>query len=197
MGVSIGTQRNRGRSLKGKRAIAVSPLSKAPNMRICMAINKEHGVIRYSMQDHAYDGDSFTKFIKELIKKCKKLKMDEVCFILDNCKIHKANNNNIVKLCQKFDIEVKFLPPYSPELNPIENAFSIYKSKIKSQLRTKYLKELLSTNKAKRGEKTRKRQKILFKACKEASSVIDSELVTRLYSHTVAVFPLVFHNEDL
>lgn len=80
MGISIGTQRNRGRSLKEKRAIAVSPLLKAPNMSICMAINKECGVIRFSMQDHAYDSDSFTKFTKELKKKCKKLKMNEVCF---------------------------------------------------------------------------------------------------------------------
>jgi len=49
--------------------------------------------------------------------------------ILDNAKIH--HNEDLIDYLQAFGIHVEFLPPYSPDLNPIESAFSVMKSFLK------------------------------------------------------------------
>jgi DDE superfamily endonuclease len=49
--------------------------------------------------------------------------------ILDNAKIHQGFE--LLELADQFGVRIEFLPPYSPDLNPIEEAFS----KIKHFLR--------------------------------------------------------------
>lgn len=46
--------------------------------------------------------------------------------ILDNASFHK--NGRIEMLCREFDIELLYLPPYSPELNPIEHFWAPLKA---------------------------------------------------------------------
>ena len=50
--------------------------------------------------------------------------------ILDNAKIHKATDVEIA--CEILNIELLFLPTYSPELNPIEDLWRIIKSVVYS-----------------------------------------------------------------
>ena len=49
--------------------------------------------------------------------------------ILDNARIH--HDESLIEFLQAFGICVEFLPPYSPDLNPIETAFSVIKSYLK------------------------------------------------------------------
>ncbi|GES91797.1 homeodomain-like protein [Rhizophagus clarus] len=49
--------------------------------------------------------------------------------IMDNAKIH--HNNDFINIVQELGGKVEFLPPYSPDLNPIETSFSVIKSWIK------------------------------------------------------------------
>ena len=42
--------------------------------------------------------------------------------VLDNAKIH--HNAEILALADHFSVCIEYLPPYSPDLNPIEEAFS-------------------------------------------------------------------------
>lgn len=53
--------------------------------------------------------------------------MQNPTIVMDNAPVHNG------AYCG--DIPVKFLPPYSPFLNPIENAFSVFKLKIRAVLR--------------------------------------------------------------
>ena len=50
--------------------------------------------------------------------------------ILDNASIHHVDS--VVQLIQNTGALVQFLPPYSPDLNPIEEAFSKLKSTMKA-----------------------------------------------------------------
>ena len=44
--------------------------------------------------------------------------MKPICLLLDNAKIHLAKS--VRTLAQELDIHFIYLPPYSPDLNPIE-----------------------------------------------------------------------------
>ena len=45
--------------------------------------------------------------------------------VLDNAKIH--HDQELLDYLDAFGVKVEFLPPYSPDLNPIESAFSTIK----------------------------------------------------------------------
>jgi len=42
--------------------------------------------------------------------------------VLDNTRIHQGDE--LLEIADQFGVCVKFLPPYSPDLNPIKEAFS-------------------------------------------------------------------------
>jgi|ERR1700690_1726880 transposase len=42
--------------------------------------------------------------------------------VLDNAKIH--HGDELLELADRFGVRIEYLPPYSPDLNPIEEAFS-------------------------------------------------------------------------
>jgi hypothetical protein len=49
--------------------------------------------------------------------------------VLDNAKIH--HDENLVEILEELGCRVIFLPPYSPDFNPIEMAFGTIKSWMK------------------------------------------------------------------
>lgn len=197
MGFSCCTQRNRGRSPKGKLCKRIGPLLKAPNTSVCMAVSKDIGIVHYSMKDTAFNGDLFIEFINELIEKCNILGLDHVCFIMDNVRMHKTYISDITQACEENNIELRFLPVYSPELNPIEKAFSLIKANIKKLLRTKYYKQLLDSHKAKWGQKTKIREQIITDALNDSLSIISPEIMKKLFNDMISVFSKVFNNEDI
>ena len=50
--------------------------------------------------------------------------------VMDNCSIHCANS--VVQMVYEVGALVHFLPPYSPDYNPIEEAFSKVKGQLKA-----------------------------------------------------------------
>jgi transposase len=48
---------------------------------------------------------------------------------MDNCRIHKSPV--IQEICDTYDIQLEFLPPYCPEFNPIEQSFHDLKAYIR------------------------------------------------------------------
>ena len=51
--------------------------------------------------------------------------------ILDNARVH--HGGRIMELCEMFDIMLIYLPPYSPDMNPIEKVFLVLKSRLKQE----------------------------------------------------------------
>ena len=50
--------------------------------------------------------------------------------ILDNATFH--NNSTVIKAFTDIGLNVLFLPPYSPDLNPIENYWAVLKKRLQS-----------------------------------------------------------------
>ena len=52
--------------------------------------------------------------------------------VADNHRSH--HSNNVKELAHHLNIEIMFLPPYTPELNSIEAPWSVVKGKLKKSL---------------------------------------------------------------
>jgi len=52
--------------------------------------------------------------------------------VLDNAKIH--HDQELLNYLDAFGVKIIFLPPYSPNLNPIETAFSTIKQFLQRKL---------------------------------------------------------------
>lgn len=116
---------------------------------------------------------------------------------MDNCKIHKKDEFNCEDLCIKNNIELWFLPPYSPELNPIENVFSMVKNNIRKLLATTYHKQLMETSNLPWGQKGKKREELLMTILDEVVELITPEVMIEYWDHLMKVIPKVFKNQDI
>ena len=78
------------------------------------------------------NGDVFTDFVRgTLIPEMEPFdgEIKKSVVIMDNCSIHHVEE--VKTLLDEAGILLFFLPPYSPDYNPIENAFSAVKSYLK------------------------------------------------------------------
>ena len=51
---------------------------------------------------------------------------------MDNAKIH--HHPKLLEICREAGVRVEYLPPYSPDFNPIETSFAILKAWIKRNI---------------------------------------------------------------
>ena len=79
------------------------------------------------MVDGAVNGDVFQAFVEHVL--VPELKSGDIV-VMDNLSSHKRAR--IRELIEETGAELRYLPPYSPDMNPIEMVFS----KIKQLLRT-------------------------------------------------------------
>lgn len=114
---------------KGEKAIIKSNKKNTIiRKNLLMAISTKK-VIGYMLSDEPIKSDMFIQFLKEKInKKYKRSKL-----LLDNARIHHANNvKNYVN-----NNRLIYTIPYTPELNPIENIFSLIKNNLRKLYNSK------------------------------------------------------------
>ena len=90
------------------------------NVSLLMCIYRE--CIEYNQtQDGAYNAEEFAAFLEALADRFPKVREGDVTLVMDNAPIHHAA---IVRDClNENGIRPFYQPPYSPDLNPIENVF--------------------------------------------------------------------------
>ena len=114
--------RTHGRSAAGERAYSKRPGIRGGNISLVGAIRLDEEPTLYPF-DGPVDEDRFLSFLDRLIPSLN----DGDVVIMDNCSIHKTESVK-VKLAT-VGARPLFLPPYSPELNPVEQAWSNGKRK--------------------------------------------------------------------
>ena len=112
------------RSAKGARAYGAKP-KRGKNVSVISAISIEKVLVQWSALG-SVDGLTFEAFIAT--KLVPTLWVGAIV-IMDNCSIHKGEE--VERLIKEAGAILIYLPPYSPDFSPIENAWS----KIKSILR--------------------------------------------------------------
>lgn len=70
------------------------------------------------MEASIFNADSFKGFVQKILRESPRSK--KIILVLDNARFHHARANREYLKSVKERIELMFLPPYSPELNPIE-----------------------------------------------------------------------------
>lgn len=124
-GVNIGLTRNYGRS-RGKERVKDSvPFNRPVRTTIVSAIRLS-GKCATQTIDGAMNAERFKEYVEKIL--CPTLKSGDIV-VMDNLSVHKVQG--IKELIESVGAEVKYLPPYSPELNPIELMWA----KMKSYLR--------------------------------------------------------------
>lgn len=93
------------------------PALQTSNVANCIAIFLDQNIY-YKKRESAYDGKSFKKFIKVLVDIVQLMNYEKVCLVMDNCHYHR--DEDISDICSDI-VQYRFIPPYSPNLNPIEN----------------------------------------------------------------------------
>lgn len=118
-------QRLYGRAAPGQRVLSKVPHGHCKTISTIAAMSTE-GIVAASSFDGATDQAIFRRFIADVL--LAELKAGQVV-VMDNLASHKRPA--IRELIEGCGARVMYLPPYSPDLNPIEMAIS----KIKTLLR--------------------------------------------------------------
>lgn len=118
--------RLRGRAPRGERLIDKTPHGHWKTTTLIAALGIT-GMRCSTVVDGAVNGDVFEAFVEQVL--VHELRRGDVV-IMDNLSSHKRER--VRTLIEDAGARLVFLPPYSPDLNPIEQLFS----KIKQMLRS-------------------------------------------------------------
>lgn len=125
-GVNLDLARTHARAPRGQRAVDASVPRNTPMRTGLVGAMGTEGMICAMQVAGAIDGDAFLVFIEECLGP--HLRRGD-CVVLDNLNTH-TNARVEAALCAR-GVFLLFLPRYSPDLNPIEGAWS----KLKAHLR--------------------------------------------------------------
>jgi len=114
------------RAPRGQRARGSAPRNWGKNVTLISSITLDGGIGPSLSMEGSSDGESFGLFLREML--CPRLKRGQIV-VMDNLSVHRGAW--VRELIEEKGAEVLLLPPYSPDFNPIEEAFS----KVKGLLR--------------------------------------------------------------
>ena len=118
--------RLRGRCQRGQRLVAKVPHGHWKTTTLIAALDYR-GIRCSTTVDGAINGDVFAAFVEQVLVPT--LQPGDLV-VLDNLSSHKGQRTP--ELIRSAKAEVVYLPPYSPDLNPIELAFSKIKQRLRS-----------------------------------------------------------------
>lgn len=121
-GTSTNMARLCGRGKRGQRVIGRVPWGHWKTMTFVAGLRQD-GITAPFVIDCAMNGAIFVEYVRQCLAPT--LKPDDIV-VMDNLPAHK-----IGQIVEAAGAEPRYLPPYSPDLNPIEQAFS----KLKAHLR--------------------------------------------------------------
>ena len=133
-GFSLGAVPFYARSHKSERAVVKRPGKRGSNytLTLCVRNVKQQAVISYKLIKGGTKSKDFHEFLSNL--------KFITHLLLDNARIHHATKtckklklSTITELAKKKNIELKYLPSYSPKLNPVEKCFSVIKTYYRKQ----------------------------------------------------------------
>jgi len=111
-----------------------APRGRTPEVRVChkraslslISAVTNKGELRWMVADGAVNAPTFIRFLQRLIRDARR----KIFLILDRLKAHRAHLTRDWLAEHRSDIEVHYLPSYSPELNPDEGVNADFKQAV-------------------------------------------------------------------
>jgi transposase len=124
-GASTKMVRLRGRFRRGERLMVKAPFGHWKTTTFTAGLRR-YGMVAPFVLDGPMNGEAFRVYVEKVLVPI--LQPEEIV-VMDNLPAHKVEG--VRKLIEARDARLLYLPPYSPDLNPIELAFA----KLKALLR--------------------------------------------------------------
>lgn len=118
--------RRYGRGLRGARVREGTPGGHWRTLTILGAIRTSGWVATMTIEA-ATDGDVFLAYLEQVL--CPQLRPGDVV-VMDNLSAHKVDG--VRALIQAAGAELRYLPPYSPDFNPIEKCWFQVKQRLRA-----------------------------------------------------------------
>ena len=119
-GFNTSMSRLRARAPKGKRAYGKVPRNRGKNQTLIAAITLEEGMGESMTVEGATDALAFETYVEHFL--APSLREGQVV-VLDGLGAHRRTQK-VSELVEGRGADLVFLPSYSPDMNPIEEAFS-------------------------------------------------------------------------
>jgi len=194
-GICLWTTRNRGRALIGMTPRIIVSSQRETNRTIAMAIAFGRGVLCSQIRTHAFNAGDMRNFLGEVCGACHMNGLDNPIIVLDNSRIHSPED--LEDLREAFGVEHRFLPPWSPMLNPIEEVFADFKRSIRTQISMNLRADLAEIERGPRGDKGRRRGAILMQAYAASVGALGRETVDAHILHTNSIVGHAMRMEDM
>jgi transposase len=137
-GVTTEMTRRYGRAFDGERVCEGTPGGHWRTLTVLGAVRQSGWVATMTIESPT-DGDVFLAYLEQVL--CPQLQPGDVV-VMDNLMAHKVDG--VRDLIQGAGAELRYLPPYSPDFNPIEKCWS----KVKQLLRGAKARYLFSLEQA-------------------------------------------------
>ena len=124
-GVNLAMTRLYGRAPRGERVIGAVPQNYGANVTMLAALGS-HGIEAMMTIEGATDTEVFRVYVEQVLRPT--LHPGDIV-IMDNLRAHKASG--IREAIEQIGARLLYLPPYSPDLSPIERCWA----KLKTYLR--------------------------------------------------------------
>ena len=128
LGFSVTMRTRYGRAVIGSSPSLTVRQIRSRNISVC-AIMSKNGILKFTVQNSAYTGITFKEFMGAAFDILEDRGLSNCTFIMDNAAIHRVGM--VRELFEQRGHLLRFLPAYSPFLNPIENLFSKWKGIVK------------------------------------------------------------------
>ena len=125
-GATTKMARRYGRCLKGQRLLCKEPFGHWKTTSFTAALRHD-GITAPLVLDGSMNGEIFRAYVEQFLVPT--LKKDDIV-IMDNLPSHKVAG--IREAIENAGAKLLYLPPYSPDINPIEQVFSKFKSLLRS-----------------------------------------------------------------
>ena len=187
-GFNLWTRRNYGRARLGERVNRIVGGQRGRNVTVIAAISDLVGVVYHEVHTVAVTKEIFVHFIASLSAI---LGEESAILLMDNAPVHSSIQERFPNL------SVKFLPPYSPFLNPIKNVFSVLKAYIKQYLHEE-VGGCTPARAAREGRTFQQlREMVLLQGIDTALPQITQNIVANNYSHANTYLARCIEQVDL
>jgi transposase len=122
-GVNTAMFRRYGRCRRGERLVDAAPAAHWQSNTLLAAIRLDDGVVAPMVLDGPVTGGSFAGYVERAL--VPELRPGDIV-VMDNLPAHK--NAAVAEAIERAGCRLVYLPPYSPDLNPIEPMWSKVKA---------------------------------------------------------------------